>query len=61
MKNKFKELSMRGWVATTLIFSSLFMMWYTYGKTDLYETFCYFAVFGLLGIVIDSCSNGSQP
>lgn len=61
MKNKIKELSMRGWIATILMFSCLFMMWYTYGKTDLCETFCYFAIFGLLGIVIDSCSNGSQP
>lgn len=42
MKNKIKELSMRGWIATILMFSCLFMMWYTYGKTDLCETFCYF-------------------
>lgn len=61
MKNKLKELSMKGWIATILMFSSLFMIWYTYGKTDLCEVFSYFAVFGFLGIVFDGYSNGDEP
>ena len=54
MKNKIKELSIRGWIATILMFSCLFMMWYTYGKTDLCETFCYFGFFGMLGVIFDN-------
>lgn len=53
MKNKVKDLSTKGWIATILMFLSLFMMWYTYGKTDLCDVFCWFAFFGLLGIIFD--------
>lgn len=42
MKNKFKELSMRGWIAAILMFGSIIMMCIMYGKTDLCDTFCYF-------------------
>jgi hypothetical protein len=48
-----KQLSVKGWVATVLMFSCLFMMWYTYGKADLWDTFSIFAFFGLLGVIFD--------
>jgi len=54
MKNKFKELSMRGWIATILMFGSIIMMYITYGKTDLCDTFCYFGFFGMLGVIFDN-------
>lgn len=56
--SKLKELSIKGWIATVLIFSSLTVVLIS---NDIYirDTFSYFAIFGLLGLAIASCEGDS--
>ena len=58
--NKLKELSVKGWIATVLMFSSAIMTYLTYGKSDLCDFFAYMSFFGLIGLAFASC-EGDNP
>lgn len=56
--DKLKELSIKGWIATVLMFGSLAVILLS-NNVNIQDTFTYFAMFGLIGLAVASCEGDS--